>query len=134
YPASFLDANGDGTGDLAGITEKLDHLKNLGMDVIWLSPIYRSSLADTGYDMTLNHSRYGTLEDWDRLLEGAHTRGMKLMMALVVNHTSDEASPLNLYLSGETDPKRDWYIWRSDKVIDGKELPPNNWKGVFQGG
>jgi alpha-glucosidase len=103
YPASFLDANGDGTGDLAGIIAKLDYLKDLGVDVIWLSPIYRSPLADMGYDISDYEdidSRYGTLEDWDRLLEGAHTRGMKLMMDLVVNHTSDEASPPNLHLFG----------------------------------
>ncbi|KAJ8588351.1 glycoside hydrolase, partial [Rhizopogon salebrosus TDB-379] len=81
YPASFLDANGDGTGDLAGITTKLDYLKDLGVDVIWLSPIYRSPLADMGYDISDYEDidpRYGTLEDWDRLLEGVHARGMKL--------------------------------------------------------
>ncbi|KAG1808768.1 glycoside hydrolase family 13 protein [Suillus variegatus] len=115
YPASFLDANGDGTGDLAGIIAKLDYLKDLGVDVIWLSPIYRSPLADMGYDISDYEdidSRYGTLEDWDRLLQGAHARGMKLI---------------------KNDPKRDWYIWRPGKVVDGEELPPNNWKSVFQG-
>ncbi|KAG2047168.1 glycoside hydrolase family 13 protein [Suillus hirtellus] len=114
YPASFLDANGDGTGDLAGIIAKLDYLKDLGVDVIWLSPIYRSPLADMGYDISDYEdidSRYGTLEDWDRLLEGAHARGMKLI---------------------KNDPKRDWYIWRPGRVVDGEELPPNNWKSVFQ--
>ncbi|OAX36276.1 glycoside hydrolase family 13 protein [Rhizopogon vinicolor AM-OR11-026] len=136
YPASFLDANGDGTGDLAGITAKLDYLKDLGVDVIWLSPIYRSPLADMGYDISDYEDidpRYGTLEDWDCLLEGVHTRGMKLMMDLVVNHTSDEHSWFTASKASENDPKRDWYIWRPGKVVDGRELPPNNWKSVFQG-
>lgn len=136
YPASFLDANGDGTGDLAGIIAKLDYLKDLGVDVIWLSPIYRSPLADMGYDISDYEdidSRYGTLEDWDRLLEGVHTRGMKLMMDLVVNHTSDEHAWFTASKSSKNDPKRDWYIWRPGKVVDGVELPPNNWKSVFQG-
>ncbi|KAG2351366.1 glycoside hydrolase superfamily [Suillus spraguei] len=88
FPASFLDANGDGTGDLAGIIAKLDYIKDLGVDVIWLSPIYRSPLADMGYDICFNYlssdyedidSRFGTLEEWDCLLEGVHRRGMKLM-------------------------------------------------------
>ncbi|KAG1808769.1 glycoside hydrolase family 13 protein [Suillus variegatus] len=136
YPSSFLDANGDGTGDLAGIIAKLDYLKDLGVDVIWLSPIYRSPLADMGYDISDYEdidSRYGTLEDWDRLLEGAHARGMKLMMDLVVNHTSDEHAWFTASKSSKNDPKRDWYIWRPGKVVDGEELPPNNWKSVFQG-
>ncbi|KAG2338836.1 glycoside hydrolase family 13 protein [Suillus weaverae] len=129
YPASFLDANGDGTGDLAGIIAKLDYLKDLGVDVVWLSPIYRSPLADMGYDISDYEDidpRYGTLEDWDRLLEGVHTRGMKLMMDLV--HAWFTASK-----SSKNDPRRDWYIWRPGKVVNGEELPPNNWKSVFQG-
>ncbi|KAG2367105.1 glycoside hydrolase family 13 protein [Suillus spraguei] len=136
YPTSFLDANGDGTGDLAGIIAKLDYLKDLGVDVLWLSPIYRSPLADMGYDISDYEdidSRYGTLEDWDRLLQGVHARGMKLMMDLVVNHTSDEHAWFTASKSSKDDPKRDWYIWRPGKVVDGEELPPNNWKSVFQG-
>ncbi|KAF7345697.1 Glycoside hydrolase family 13 protein [Mycena venus] len=93
YPISFFDSNGDGLGDLNGIATKLDYLKNLGVDVVWLSPIYKSPLADMGYDISDYRDidpRYGTLEDWDNLLAGVHDRGMKLMMDLVVNHTSDE--------------------------------------------
>ncbi|KAG2134183.1 glycoside hydrolase family 13 protein [Suillus bovinus] len=141
YPASFLDANGDGTGDLAGIIAKLDYLKDLGVDVIWLSPIYRSPLADMGYDISDYEDidpRYGTLEDWDRLLEGVHCTGDEAhaffgRMDLVVNHTSDEHTWFTASKSSKDDPKRDWYIWRPGKVIDGEELPPNNWKSVFQG-
>ncbi|KAG2126091.1 glycoside hydrolase family 13 protein [Suillus cothurnatus] len=135
YPASFLDANGDGTGDLAGIITKLDYLKDLGVDVIWLSPIYRSPLADMGYDISDYEdidSRYGTLEDWDRLLEGCKP-GLFDRMDLVVNHTSDEHAWFTASKSSKNDPKRDWYIWRPGKVVDGVELPPNNWKSVFQG-
>lgn len=95
YPISFFDSNGDGIGDLNGIHAKLDYLKDLGIDVLWLSPIYRSPLADMGYDISDYREidpRYGTLADWDNLLSGVHDRGMKLMMDLVVNHTSDEVS------------------------------------------
>ncbi|KAG2072103.1 glycoside hydrolase family 13 protein [Suillus decipiens] len=126
FPASFLDANGDGTGDLAGIIAKLDYLKDLGVDVIWLSPIYRSPLVDMGYDISDYEdidSRFGTLEEWDFLLEGVHRRGMKLMY-----HAWFTASK-----SSRNDLKRDWYIWRSGKVVDGEELPPNNWKSLYQG-
>ncbi|KAG1894741.1 glycoside hydrolase family 13 protein [Suillus fuscotomentosus] len=137
YPASFLDANGDGTGDLAGIIAKLDYLKDLGVDVIWLSPIYRSPLADMGYDISDYEdidSRYGTLEDWDRLLEGAHARGMKLIVNLGLFDRMDLVHAwFTASKSSKNDPKRDWYIWRPGKVVDGEELPPNNWKSVFQG-
>ncbi|KAG2047166.1 glycoside hydrolase family 13 protein [Suillus hirtellus] len=110
YPSSFLDANGDGTGDLAGIIAKLDYLKDLGVDVIWLSPIYRSPLADMGYDIL-----------------GPPSRGRA--------RTGNEAyhAWFTASKSSKNDPKRDWYIWRPGKVVDGEELPPNNWKSVFQG-
>ncbi|KAJ3508373.1 hypothetical protein NLJ89_g5789 [Agrocybe chaxingu] len=101
YPISFLDSNGDGFGDLNGIHAKLDYLKDLGVDVIWLSPIYRSPLADMGYDISDYQDinpQYGTLDDWDSLLKGAHDRGMRLMMDLVINHTSDEVLFLHLLL------------------------------------
>lgn len=136
YPTSFFDSNGDGIGDLNGIHAKLDYLKDLGVDVLWLSPIYRSPLADMGYDVSNYRDidpRYGTLEDWDNLLRGVHQRGMKLMMDLVANHTSDEHEWFLQSKSGKDNPKRDWYIWRPGKQVDGKQLPPNNWKSVFQG-
>ncbi|KAJ7131246.1 glycoside hydrolase family 13 protein [Mycena epipterygia] len=137
YPISFFDSNGDGIGDLIGITGKLDYLKDLGVDVVWLSPIYRSPLADMGYDISDYRNidpRYGTLEDWDNLLAGIHTRGMKLMMDLVVNHTSDEHEWFIESKSSKTNPKRDWYIWRPPRYdADGNRQPPNNWKAQFQG-
>ncbi|KAJ7581856.1 alpha amylase [Mycena floridula] len=138
YPISFFDSNGDGIGDLNGIHAKLDYLKDLGVDVVWLCPIYRSPLADMGYDISDYRDidpRYGTLEDWDNLLEGIHRRGMKLMMDLVVNHTSDEHEWFIESKGAKTNnPKRDWYIWRPPKYDeDGNRHPPNNWKSQFQG-
>ncbi|KAJ6530664.1 glycoside hydrolase family 13 protein, partial [Mycena capillaripes] len=137
YPISFLDSNGDGIGDLNGIASKLDYLKDLGVDVLWLSPIYRSPLADMGYDISDYRNidpRYGTLDDWDKLLAGVHRRGMKLMMDLVVNHTSDEHEWFLESKSSKTSPKRDWYIWRPPRYdADGTRQPPNNWKAQFQG-
>ncbi|KAF5339315.1 hypothetical protein D9611_009770 [Ephemerocybe angulata] len=137
YPISFFDSNGDGIGDLNGITSKLDYLKDLGVDVLWLSPIYRSPLADMGYDISDYQDidpRYGTLADWDALLAGAHERGMKLMMDLVVNHSSDEHDWFVQSRSDKSHPKRDWYIWRPPKYdAAGSRQPPNNWKAVFQG-
>ncbi|KAF8164265.1 glycoside hydrolase family 13 protein [Mycena galopus ATCC 62051] len=137
YPTSFFDSNGDGIGDLNGITSKLDYLKDLGVDVLWLNPIYKSPLADMGYDISDYRDidpRYGTLEDWDRLIAEVHARGMKLMMDLVVNHTSDEHEWFIKSKSSKTNPKRDWYIWRPPKYDKaGNRHPPNNWKGIFQG-
>ncbi|KAG9310483.1 glycoside hydrolase superfamily [Chiua virens] len=136
YPSSFFDSNGDGIGDLNGIHAKLDYLKDLGVDVIWLSPIYRSPQADMGYDISDYRDidpRYGTLADWDNLLQGVHERGMKLMMDLVANHTSDEHEWFQQSKSSKNDPKRDWYMWRPPKYVDGQRFPPNNWKSVFQG-
>ncbi|KAJ6472091.1 glycoside hydrolase family 13 protein [Mycena sanguinolenta] len=137
YPLSFSDSNGDGFGDLGGIAKKLDYLKNLGVDVVWLSPIYKSPLADMGYDISDYRNidpRYGTLQEWDDLLAGLHERGMKLMMDLVVNHTSDEHDWFIESRSSKTNPKRDWYIWRPPKYdAAGNRRPPNNWKAQFQG-
>ncbi|KAF8990723.1 glycoside hydrolase family 13 protein [Cyathus striatus] len=137
YPISFFDSNGDGIGDLNGIYSKLDYLKDLGVDVLWLSPIYKSPLADMGYDISDYRDidpRYGTLEDWDNLLKGVHERGMKLVMDLVVNHTSDEHAWFTESRSSKSSPKRDWYIWRPPKYDqNGNRQPPNNWKSVFQG-
>ncbi|KDR69930.1 hypothetical protein GALMADRAFT_230296 [Galerina marginata CBS 339.88] len=137
YPISFFDSNGDGIGDLPGILAKLDYLKELGVDVIWLSPIYRSPLADMGYDISDYRDidpRYGTLGDWDNLLKGVHERGMKLMMDLVINHTSDEHDWFLRSRSSKSDPKRDWYIWRPPRYdAAGERRTPNNWKSTFQG-
>ncbi|KAF5347610.1 hypothetical protein D9756_010673 [Leucocoprinus leucothites] len=137
YPISFFDSNGDGIGDLNGIHAKLDYLQDLGIDVLWLSPIYRSPLADMGYDISDYRNidpRYGTLADWDNLLKGVHDRGMKLVMDLVVNHSSDEHEWFLQSRSSKDDPKRDWYIWRPPKLDSaGNRGPPNNWRSVFQG-
>ncbi|MFD1019671.1 glycoside hydrolase family 13 protein [Thalassobacillus hwangdonensis] len=133
YPSSFNDTNGDGIGDIPGIIEKLDYLKNLGIDVIWLSPVYDSPQADNGYDIRDYQSiyeKYGTMEDLDKLLEEVHNRGMKLVMDLVVNHTSDEHQWFVESKSSKESPYRDYYVWRDGKA-DGE--PPNNWGSVFSG-
>ncbi|WP_433943138.1 glycoside hydrolase family 13 protein [Paenibacillus sp. SN-8-1] len=132
YPISFKDSNGDGIGDLRGITSKLDYLKDLGVDMIWLCPIYKSPNHDNGYDISDYcdiQQQFGTLEDFDRLLREVHARGMKLMMDLVLNHTSDEHPWFVESRSSEDNPKRDYYIWRKGK--DGR--PPNNWESYFSG-
>ncbi|RUT29902.1 alpha-glucosidase [Paenibacillus zeisoli] len=132
YPISFKDSNGDGIGDLRGITSKLDYLKDLGVDVIWLCPIYKSPNHDNGYDISDYcdiQQQFGTLEDFDRLLREVHSRGMKLMMDLVLNHTSDEHPWFVESRSSEDNPKRDYYIWRKGK----NGGPPNNWESYFSG-
>ncbi|KIL63507.1 glycoside hydrolase family 13 protein [Amanita muscaria Koide BX008] len=138
YPISFFDSNGDGIGDLQGIRSKLDYLKDLGVDVLWLCPIYKSPLADMGYDISDYRDidpRYGTLQDWDELLKAVHERGMKLIMDLVVNHSSDEHDWFVESRSSKDNPKRDWYTWRPPKYeADGAtRREPNNWRSVFQG-
>ncbi|UOF89674.1 alpha-glucosidase [Fodinisporobacter ferrooxydans] len=132
YPRSFQDSNGDGIGDLQGILAKLDYLKDLGIDVIWLSPIYKSPNDDNGYDISDYYDimdEFGTMEDFDRLLAEVHNRGMKLIMDLVVNHTSDEHPWFIESRSSKDNAKRDYYIWRHGK--EGKE--PNNWESFFSG-
>ncbi|KAJ7581855.1 glycoside hydrolase family 13 protein [Mycena floridula] len=139
YPISFFDSNGDGIGDLNGIHAKLDYLKDLGVDVVWLCPIYRSPLADMGYDISDYRDidpRYGTLEDWDNLLEGIHQRGMKLMCVSQICFTTSLIHEWFIESKGAktNNPKRDWYIWRPPKYDeDGNRHPPNNWKSQFQG-
>ena len=136
YPRSFADSNGDGIGDLGGITARLDHLAALGVDVVWLSPIYASPQDDNGYDISDYYAidpTFGTLADFDALLAGAHERGIKIVMDLVVNHTSDEHPWFVESRSSTDNPKRDWYWWR-----DGRETPdgvtePNNWGSYFSG-
>ena len=132
YPRSFMDSDGDGIGDLNGIISRLDYLKELGVDVIWLSPIYRSPNDDNGYDISDYQDimeEFGTMEDFDRMLKGIHERGMRLVMDLVVNHTSDEHPWFVESRKGKDNPYRDYYIWREGK--DGKE--PNNWGSSFSG-
>ena len=132
YPRSFADSNGDGFGDLGGIIERLDHLQALGVDVVWLSPIYRSPQADNGYDVSDYRDidpMFGTLPEFDLLLTKVHELGMKLMMDLVVNHTSDEHPWFVESRSSRDNAKRDWYIWRD--AGDGAE--PNNWGSFFGG-
>ena len=125
YPRSFADSNGDGIGDLNGIAAHLDYLKNLGVDVIWISPFFASPNHDNGYDISDYRAimkEFGTMEDFDRLLKETHARGMKLVMDLVVNHTSNEHRWFVESSKGKDNPYRDYYIWR-DGVNGG---PPNN--------
>ncbi|MDU1624566.1 MAG: alpha-glucosidase [Staphylococcus epidermidis] len=133
YPRSFNDSNGDGIGDLPGLIEKLDYLENLGIDVIWLSPMYPSPNDDNGYDISDYKgimSEFGTMNDFDQLLSSIHQRGMKLILDLVVNHTSDEHPWFIESKSSKASAKRDWYIW-ADPKPDGSE--PNNWESIFNG-
>lgn len=111
YPRSFKDSNNDGIGDLPGVIEKLDYLKDLGIDVIWLNPMYKSPNDDNGYDISNYQDimdEFGTMDDFNRLLEGVHQRGMKLILDLVVNHTSDEHPWFIESKSSKDNPKRDW--------------------------
>lgn len=132
YPRSFCDSNGDGIGDLPGITGKLDYIKELGVNVIWLSPVYRSPNDDNGYDISDYQAimdEFGTMADFDKLLSEAHARGLKIVMDLVVNHTSDEHAWFVESRKSRDNARRDFYIWREGK--DGKE--PNNWGSAFSG-
>lgn len=132
WPRSFKDSNGDGIGDLRGISQKLDYLKALGVDVVWLSPVYQSPNDDMGYDIS-NYQEimeeFGTLADWEALITGLHERGLKLVMDLVVNHTSDEHPWFVESRKAKDNPYRDYYIWRPGK--EGHE--PNNWVSFFSG-
>ena len=139
YPRSFADSDGDGVGDLRGILDHLDHVARLGIDVIWLSPVYRSPMDDNGYDISDYEDidpLYGDLATFDELVAGIHARGMRLMMDLVVNHTSDEHPWFVASRSSDDDPKREWYMWRPPR--DGFEPgapggEPNNWESFFSG-
>ncbi|WP_154840967.1 glycoside hydrolase family 13 protein [Staphylococcus pasteuri] len=133
YPRSFNDSNNDGIGDLRGVIQKLDYLKELGIDVIWLSPMYASPNDDNGYDISDYHAimkEFGTMEDFDELLDKVHQKGMKLILDLVVNHTSDEHPWFIESRSSKNSPKRDWYYW-ADPKDDGSK--PNNWESIFNG-
>ncbi|KAF4973863.1 hypothetical protein FZEAL_9181 [Fusarium zealandicum] len=137
YPASFLDSNGDGLGDLPGIISKLDYVQELGADAIWLSPIFKSPQHDMGYDVADYrdiHAPYGSVRDVDELIKGCHERNIKVLLDLVVNHTSNEHAWFQESRQSTDSPKRDWYFWRDPKFDDdGNRLPPNNWASIFGG-
>lgn len=137
YPASFCDSTGNGTGDLPGIISKMDYIKKLGVDVVWLCPIFASPQIDMGYDISDYKTidpQYGTIEDVDTLMNGLHERGVKLLLDLVINHTSDQHEWFKQSKSGKDNPYRDWYVWRKPKYDEeGKRQPPNNWISHFEG-
>lgn len=132
YPRSFQDSNGDGIGDLQGIIQRLDYIKGLGIDVIWICPMYKSPNDDNGYDISDYQDimeDFGTMEDFNQLMDEVHKRDMKLILDLVLNHTSDEHPWFIESRSSKEKEKRDWYIWRDGK--NGQE--PNNWESIFGG-
>ena len=133
YPRSFRDTNGDGVGDLKGIAERLEYLKWLGIDAIWISPIYPSPMADFGYDVSDYCSidpLFGSLDDFDRLVAAAHAHEIKVILDFVPNHTSSQHPWFLQSRSSRSSPQRDWYIWRDGKP---NGLPPNNWLSQFGG-
>ncbi|CEF78788.1 hypothetical protein FGSG_03890 [Fusarium graminearum PH-1] len=137
YPASFLDSNADGLGDLPGIISKLDYIRSVGATAIWLSPIFKSPQHDMGYDISDYrdiHRPYGSIQDVEALIKGCHERDIKILLDLVVNHTSHEHEWFRESRSSKTSPKRDWYFWRDPKFdADGNHKPPNNWSSIFGG-
>ncbi|KAJ5984866.1 hypothetical protein N7499_008915 [Penicillium canescens] len=137
YPASFYDSNGDGWGDIPGVVEKVPYLHSLGIDVVWLSPMYDSPMHDMGYDVS-NYEKvlpaYGTVKDVEDLVEACHQRGMKLILDLVVNHSSDEHAWFKESRSSKDNEKRDWYFWRPPRYDEaGNRVPPSNYRGYFAG-
>jgi alpha-glucosidase len=137
YPASFKDSNNDGIGDIPGIISSLDYITSLGVDVIWLCPMYDSPQIDMGYDVAdyeKVYEPYGTVEDMEVLIDACHERGLRIILDLVVNHTSDQHKWFQESRSSKTNPKRDWYIWKPAKYdANGKRQPPNNWRSIFGG-
>src|ERR1700739_998406 len=134
YPRSFQDSNGDGIGDLHGITSRLDYLQELGVNAVWLTPIYSSPQVVFGYDISDYDNidpQYGTLADFDRLVAEAHKRNIGIIMDLVLNHTSDQHAWFKESESSRHNPKADWYMWHDPKMVDGHREPPNNWESVF---
>ena len=135
WPRSFCDGNGDGIGDLEGVLSKLDYIKSLGVDAIWFSPLYPSPNADYGYDIadyTDISKDYGSLELFKKVLDEAHKRGLKIIMDLVINHTSDQHKWFQESKKGPDNPYHDYYFWRKGRK--GGKKPPNNWLSTFQGG
>ncbi|KAH6673022.1 alpha-glucosidase [Halenospora varia] len=137
YPASYKDSNNDGLGDIPGIISKIDYIKDLGIDIVWLSPMYDSPQHDMGYDISnyeAVYPPYGTVEDIEKLVEACHSRDMRLILDLVVNHTSDEHEWFKESRSSKDNLKRDWYIWKPARhAEDGTRIPPNNWRSFFSG-
>ena len=137
WTRSFCDGNGDGIGDLWGVLSKLDYIKSLGVDAIWFSPLYPSPNADFGYDISNYkdiHPDYGDLELFKQVLSGAHDRGLRVFMDLVVNHSSDEHPWFLESKKGKDNPYHDYYFWRPGRTVRGKRRPPNNWTSLFEGG
>ena len=133
YPRSFQDSNGDGIGDLAGIAARLPYIASLGVDAIWVSPFFKSPMKDFGYDVSDYRDvdpMFGTLADFDALLDGAHKLGLKVMIDLVLSHTSDQHPWFEESRASTDNPKSDWYVW-ADPQPDG--TPPNNWLSIFGG-
>ena len=139
YPRSFQDSDGDGVGDLRGVIQRLDYLATLGVDVVWLSPVYPSPQDDNGYDIRDHQDidpTFGTLEDFDELVAKAHERGIRVVMDLVVNHTSDEHDWFVESRSSMDNPKRDWYFWRPPRqglAAGDPGAEPTNWRSFFSG-
>ncbi|KAH6664393.1 alpha amylase [Plectosphaerella plurivora] len=138
YPASFKDSNNDGLGDIPGILSKVDYLADLGVDVVWVSPMYKSPQFDMGYDISdyeAVHEPYGTVADMEDLISACHARGMRLILDLVINHTSDEHAWFKESRSSLNNQRRDWYIWRPARIdpVTGNRLPPTNWRSYFGG-
>lgn len=137
YPASFADSDGDGLGDIPGIISKVPYIKSLGVDTIWLSPIFASPQKDMGYDIAdyrSIHAPYGTVEDVQQLIDELHGHQMRILMDLVVNHTSDQHAWFQASRSSRNNPKSDWYFWRDPKTdAQGNRKEPNNWKSIFGG-
>ena len=137
YPASFKDSNGDGVGDIPGITQSLDYIKSLGVDIIWICPMYKSPQVDMGYDISNYeevYAPYGTVADMEELISQCHDRGMRILLDLFINHTSDQHQWFKESRTSRNSPKRDWYIWRPAKHDQaGTRCPPNNWRSNFGG-
>ncbi|OAL38631.1 hypothetical protein AYO20_02281 [Fonsecaea nubica] len=136
WPASYKDSNGDGIGDIPGIISTLPYLQDLGVETIWLSPMYDSPQKDMGYDISNYedvYPAYGTLADMDRLIKECHDRGMKLILDLVINHTSDQHAWFQESRKSRTNRYADWYVWRDPKIVNGKRQPPSNWRSIFGG-
>ncbi|KAM0790382.1 hypothetical protein ACM66B_003264 [Microbotryomycetes sp. NB124-2] len=136
YPASFQDTTGSGVGDIQGIIRRLDHVQRLGATIIWVCPIFKSPQIDNGYDISDYQAIdpvYGSMEDVEQLIDAVHEREMKIIFDLVINHTSDQHEWFIESRSSKTNPKRDWYIWRPPRFINGERHPPCNWRSAFGG-
>ncbi|KAK4046228.1 hypothetical protein OIO90_006620 [Microbotryomycetes sp. JL221] len=136
YPASFQDSTGTGVGDIRGIIQRLDHIKNLGASIVWVCPIFKSPQVDLGYDISDYHDiheAYGSVKVVEQLIKEVHDRGMKIIFDLVINHTSNLHAWFQESRSDKTNPKRDWYYWRPPRYIDGERHPPCNWRSAFGG-